>query len=578
LNKERGIVLPSVLLLSGTSPAVTSSVAILSAALFLLLGAFAWFFWGDLRQSLHMLQLHSYYPLRFLQWLKGRQRKMAIYLMAGTVITSLGLRYGSLTIYLLLHAVIFFVLALFRKKQPDKKPLVYTWRLKRLLFTAIVVCILFLLGLGVLFRSTFFWELPFLLAFMNLMVHTIVIIANVLNSPLEKHIARGFTADAKKILAGHPGLKVVGVTGSYGKTSTKHLLSQLLAADYQVLATPESYNTPMGVVRTIRERLAATHQILIVEMGAKKAGDIKEICDIVRPDMGIITSIGEMHLETFESLDNIIRTKFELAAAVAKDGLLFLNDGNEYIRKQRLSQPLVRYGLAKAGEDNQQLDVWSENISSGPEGSQFDLRFADGGCVACRTRLLGRLNVLNITAAAAVAARLGVTPAALSQAIGRLEAIPHRLQLLPPGPRYQIIDDAFNSNPEGAKQALETLGGFPGYRVVITPGMVELGEKEEELNRRLGRQAARHCDFIIIVGKNRAGAIEDGARLAGYNLSNLYVAADIQDALRQADRLAGDLEQEEGPMTVLLENDLPDNYLDNSKMKDSPNPEAARRK
>lgn len=540
-----------------------------SVVLFVLLGAFVYFFWGGFRQSVHMLQLNSYYPERFLQWLKGQQRKEAIYVMVAMVITSLSLRYGSMSLYLYLifHAVIFFVVALIRKKQPDKKPLVYTWRLKRLMVTAALICIAFILGLGVLFRATFWWELPFLLAFLNLMVHTIVIIANFFNGPIEKRIAKGFTDDAKRILSEHPGLKIIGVTGSYGKTSTKHLISQLLSLDYQVLATPESYNTPMGVVRTIREKLSATHQVFIVEMGAKKPGDIKEICDIVQPHMGVISSIGEMHLDTFHNLDNIIRTKFELAESVAKEGLVFLNYDNEYIRKQKLAQPVVRYGLGKAGEDNQQLDLWAENIESGPKGSQFDLCFSDGRTIACQTKLLGKLNVLNIVAAAAVATRLGVEPSRLAQAVSRLEPVPHRLQLLPAGSRYQIIDDAYNSNPEGSRQALETLASFPGYKVIITPGMVELGDQEEEMNRRLGRHAARYCDFIIIVGQNRSPAIMDGARRAGYNESNIYVADHIHDALEKADQLSRDLTEEEGPMTVLLENDLPDNFLDNGQGK-----------
>jgi UDP-N-acetylmuramoyl-tripeptide--D-alanyl-D-alanine ligase len=505
------------------------------------------------------------------------------------VVSSIGLRLLlPIEAFLSLHGLAFIGLALRRKKTAEKRPLVYTWRVKRLLISAAALFILAILGAAKLFALTFWWELPLLFAFINFLSPLLVVAANLVNRYIERYIAKGFVRDAKRILAGHPGLTVIGITGSYGKTSTKKLLYQLLSLDLNVLATPESYNTTMGVVRTVREKLSAAHQVFIVEMGAKKPGDIKEICDLVEPSIGILSSIGEMHLDTFHTIDNIIRTKFELAQAVSEKGVIFLNYDNQYISGHKLSQPIVRYGLkqdggaaglgqgggvagpmqddgaAGLGQDDSpsRLDVWADHIVSGPSGSQFDLCFGSDATVHCRTRLLGELNVLNITAAAAVAYKLGIKAERLGQLISRLEPVQHRLQLLPPGPRYQIIDDAFNANPEGAKQALETLAGFPGFRVLVTPGMVELGDHEEALNRQLGRQAATHCDFIIIVGENRSYAIRDGALSEGYSKGAIYIAGDIQDALRKADSLAADPRRKAGPMTVLLENDLPDNYLD----------------
>ncbi|MDR0469173.1 MAG: UDP-N-acetylmuramoyl-tripeptide--D-alanyl-D-alanine ligase [Peptococcaceae bacterium] len=530
------------------------AVAILSAG-------FAYYFWISLRYFTHMLQLNSYYNRRYLKWLRHRQRREARFLLAAMIVSSIVLRFFlARDIYLFLHGLVFLGLALRRKRIVEKKPLVYTWRVRRLLISeAAVFCLAFLIS-AKLFALTFWWELPFLLAFYNFLAPLLILAANLINRQIEKSIAKGFVRDAKKILAEHPGLTVIGVTGSYGKTSTKKLLYQLLNVDFQVLATPESYNTTMGVVRTIREKLTAAHQVFIVEMGAKKSGDIKEICNLVEPAIGILSSIGEMHLDTFHTIENIIQTKFELAEAVGEKGIMFLNYDNHYIREHDLSQPAIRYGLGRQG-DVSGLDVWADQIVSGPSGSQFDLCFVDGAVIHCKTRLLGELNVLNIAAAAAVTIRLGIAPERLGQLISQLEPIQHRLQLLPPGSRYQIIDDAFNANPEGANQALETLSGFPGFRVLITPGMVELGDHEEELNRQLGRQAAGHCDYIIIVGENRSFAIKGGALQEGYDEGAIYIAKDIQDALRKADALSIDPGRKAGPMTVLLENDLPDNFL-----------------
>ena len=123
-------------------------------------------------------------------------------------------------------------------------------------------------------------------------------------------------------------ITVIGITGSYGKTSVKFYLNKLLSAKYNVLMTPESFNTPLGVVKTIRTSLKATHEIFICEMGAKNINDIKEICDIVHPKHGVITSIGPQHLESFKTVENVVKTKFELADAIDKNGMVFLNYEN----------------------------------------------------------------------------------------------------------------------------------------------------------------------------------------------------------------------------------------------------------
>jgi len=531
----------------------------------LLIISFTFYIWTDLRRHIHMMQLNSYRNERFFDWMKDQKRTEASYVMFGLIIANLTFtKMLASNIYLLMHATLFLVLRVIRKKQQEKKPLVFTWRVRRLLVTFTVLCTVMLLALCYLFRATVTYDITFLLGIVNLFLPVLLLIANRINQPFEKKIALGFTRDAMERLASAPDLKIIGITGSYGKTSTKYILHQLLSVKYQVLMTPESFNTPMGVVRTIREKLNGTHQIFIVEMGAKNIGDIKEICDIVSPDMGIISSIGEQHLETFKTIENVIETKFELAEAVAaKKGTMFLNYNNEAIRRQKISAPMVRYGVANGKETPQKhYDVWAENLSSGPHGSTFDLCQPGGSRMAFETRLLGPHNVQNILAGAAVAMALGIRLEQLVPAVRRLEPVPHRLQLLKNKGRYQIIDDAFNANPEGAKAAVETLGTFQGFRVLITPGMVELGEKEESLNREFGFQAARHCDYIILVGYNRAKPIKEGALKAGFSEDNIYTAKDIYDALKMADTLADGLKPEEGPMVVLLENDLPDNYLE----------------
>jgi len=430
-------------------------------------GAFYFYLWRNLRRSLHMMQQNSYYNDRYTQWLKRNPSRLPGYLLLATIITSVLLRgFLSLNLYLFLHGALFLALSFVRSKTKEKTPLVFTWRVKRLLVTAGILCFLYIWGMSLLFPETFWWEIPFLQALLNWLLQVVIVAANLINKPLEKRIADGFIRDANRILEEHPGLTVIGITGSYGKTSTKHILHHLLGARYEVLMTPESYNTTMGVVRTIREQLKATHKIFVVEMGAKKPGDIREICQMVRPVAGIITSIGEMHLDTFETMENIVQTKFELAEAVGSEGLMVLNDDNFYIRHQKVAAPALRYRTKteNAGEDEWQgmhADVWAENIQSGPDGSQFDMCFEGGGRLSLHTKLLGRHNVLNILAAATTAIAFGIKPRDLPQHVGSLEPVPHRLQLLPQSGSYRIIDDAITPIRKAQGKPWRSWAAFP---------------------------------------------------------------------------------------------------------------------
>lgn len=313
--------------------------------------------------------------------------------------------------------------------------------------------------------------------------------------------------------------------------------------------TPESYNTTMGVVKVVRGQLNATHEIFLCEMGAKNVGEIKEICDIVKPKHGIITSIGPQHLETFKSIDNIIKTKFELADSLPdNDGIIFLNYDNEYIAKHECNKNKVTYSLGSG------TDYYADNIFVSENGTQFTVHNGNEE-KQFATKLIGSHNVQNIVGAIAVANTLGVPFADLVMPVKRLECVPHRLQIIK-GTNKTIIDDAFNSNPTGAKAALDTLAVFDGFKILVSPGMVELGEKEYELNKHFGEQAAEICDFVIAVGERQAVPIVDGLKAKGYPEEKTYVAKNLNEALAKVENIKTGGEKK----IVLLENDLPDNY------------------
>ena len=261
---------------------------------------------------------------------------------------------------------------------------------------------------------------------------------NWINRPLEQAIDRHYVADAARILREMPNLTVIGVTGSYGKTSVKYFLNTLLSSRFNVLQTPGNYNTTLGVVRTIREQMKPFHEIFICEMGAREVGDIKEICDLVHPDHGIITSIGPQHLQSFHTIENIIGTKFELADAVPAEGRVFLNYDNGYIRGHKIDKNVVSYGTT--GSD---IAYRAYDIAVSPNGSTFKMQDKQGGEYEFHTRLVGNHNVQNIAGAIAVAHTLGIPMEKLRYPVKQLESVPHRLQLSRQGGRI-LLDDSYN--------------------------------------------------------------------------------------------------------------------------------------
>ena len=289
-------------------------------------------FWLTMRYNMHMFQLNGYKNGEHVNWLKKNIRQQWL-LVVGLILGLIRIIVPNLVVDVIACLMLLLIILVYRamKRLNTKKKLVYTPRVKRmivtnLLLSAIIIVVAFLLG-GIKPLGGVFLILLSSQFFMN-------IVTNIVNHPIEAGVNQHFINDAKRKLKEVPGLKIIGVTGSYGKTSVKFYLQTLLQEKYSVLVTPESFNTPMGVVRTIRESLKPTHEIFICEMGARHVGDIKEICDIVHPHHGIITSIGPQHLETFFNMDNIKNTKFELADALPEGGMLFLNGDNDYIQEK----------------------------------------------------------------------------------------------------------------------------------------------------------------------------------------------------------------------------------------------------
>ena len=489
----------------------------------------------------HFFQLNSYRAKIHTKWIFNNFGKIWPNVITGVALVAISLA-GKNPGLKIAFSVIALLLAILSKPKKAKKPLVYTMRVKRLLVTT-AISYAFLCGIGIYlgFGLT-------VCAILCLVSPAWIMLTNLINRPLELTITNYYIRDAKKKLASS-NAKVIGITGSYGKTSVKYYLSTLLKAKYNVLMTPESYNTPMGVVITIRSSLSALNEIFICEMGAKRVGEIKEICDIVHPEIGIITSVGPQHLETFKSLDNVKKTKFELADSLPENGMLFLNGDDENINAFKGNRKNISYSVDGKGTYN------ASDIHLSDKGTHFTVTSPDGEKCEFVTKLIGMHNVLNITGAIAVSHSLGIELSRLKSQVSKLEAVPHRLELVKKG-KDIIIDDAYNSNPSGTKAALETLSYFDGMKILLTPGMVELGAKQAELNEEFGKNAAKVCDYVILVDKQQTEPIYKGLKSAGYPEDKIYVATDFNDAITHAYGLNSNDERK----IILLENDLPDNY------------------
>ena len=496
----------------------------------------------------HMFQQNSYKPREYREWMQvhsnvGRLLGKSLYAVISlplVLVGNLGCLIGAIVMNMMTILV--------NKPRQAKKPLVYTMRVRRMLVTTVV---LYMIGMLVSLTAGEYWvragECILLVLF--LLQPFLILLVNWINRPVEQAIDRHYVSDAARILREMPDLTVIGVTGSYGKTSVKYFLNTLLSSKFNVLQTPGNYNTTLGVVRTIREQMKPFHEIFICEMGAREVGDIKEICDLVHPDYGIITSIGPQHLQSFHTVENIIATKFELADAVPAEGKVFLNYDNSYIRGHKIDKNVVSYGTAGAA-----IDYRAYDITVSPNGSTFKMKDAQGEEFEFHTRLVGNHNVQNIAGAIAVAHTLGIPMEKLRYPVKQLESVPHRLQLSRQGGRI-LLDDSYNSNKNGLMAALDTLAMFKELRILMTPGMVELGEKQYSENKEVGVYAADKCDYAVLVGREQTKPIQDGLLEAGFARSRMIVVDTLQEAFQMVNAIP-----DEKQKVVLIENDLPDNY------------------
>jgi len=512
---------------------------------------------------LHMLQLSSYKMKGYFKWINdnkgaewGRLIILSFLSCAALLITNVLLEdffvYKIMTYLGLVFYLIFCIVYIVNQyTTPQKTPLKNTKRMARLI--AVYSVLVFILTM--LFLNLSFLYIPYFkygaIGLIPMFIPLLVCLAYYITYPFETLNNKRFIKRAKLKLASRQDLIKIGITGSYGKTSVKNILASMLSMKYNVLATPHSYNTPLGISKTTLEMLEPSHQIFVAEMGARFKGDIKELCEIVQPNIGIITGLGNQHLLTFGSEENLISTKGELADYITESGgKIFFNGDSE---KNRLlfnnckAEKVMTFGFEK------NENIYAENLEYNSRGVSFTLVVL-GKPYKTHTSLLGKHNVSNIVLAANICMSLGLSTEQIIRGIESLMPSPHRMAIIPSNNSLTVIDDAYNGSVEGSKAALEVLASYSATKVVITPGLVELGKEQYESNKQLGIEMAKAADYVIINGSTNYESILEGLKAGGMSEDKILRAASLQQATFQLSSITkpGDV--------VLFENDLPDNY------------------
>ncbi len=512
--------------------------------------AFLFFAYRRLLTYLHIYQQEEYDSRRFIRWLItsysfDMSASLIIFILGTLELANLYPAWlGNIAIAAML--LVFFWLERSRRVR-SKKPLVMTARAKRICLTAFAVLAAIALAFAAWFQHPIFWIIPIQAIPFALTVGTL------LTTPYEQKLQKRFWNEAHtKLLSLKP--TVIGITGSFGKTSTKHLLGHILELQAPTLITPGSVNTPMGIARVIREQLAPHQRFFICEMGAYGPGSIERLCRLAPPDFAVITAIGMAHYERFKTLDTVAKTKFELAEAVAKkngpvvlaEQVLEFTDARNF--RERYANTIV---VGRGADCALQI---LESVQK-PNGIEARVSWR-GTEHVLRAPIFGDHHIGNMCVVFATACTLGVAPEDAILALASVPQISHRLEVKQGPAGSVLIDDAYNSNPVGfaaALHLLDTLRRDGGRRVLVTPGMVELGAAHDSEHKKIGELAAATVDVLVPVLPDRVRALTEA--YVAHNPKGIVVPLPTFQAAQawmNANLTAQDV--------VLLENDLPDLY------------------
>lgn len=511
---------------------------------------YLFYLWVPIKKAMHMMQQNRYRKQRYCTWLyKEINIKYLTLIKQGSILCISYVLFfidskqqvSLLDVFVFIYAYLQYRI---EEKATYRKPLVWTARMKRLCICMIVLHVIvvycFLLNSVVIqiALTPILYGLPYI----------IILLAHTLVDPIEKMIQQMYQKEAKDKLKSMKELYKIGISGSYGKTSVKTILFYLLQDSWTTLMTPQSYNNPMGITITIRKYLNRLHEVFLCEMGADHVGDISELMEFVQPSISVVTAIGKQHLQTFHSIENIQHEKMQMVEKLPIDGIAFLNADDSLITSYPIKNTckIIWYGKSV------KADYRYGNIAYDRNGSHFTITHHDIS-YQFHTKLLGEHQIANITAAVAIAHTLDISWQQLLTQVALLPYIEHRLQKREYA-QYTILDDAYNANPKGVQYALEVLKQMRGQRIIVTPGMIDLGMLQDQENYEFGKSIKGCADIVILVGEIQTKAIYKGLSDSGFMMKHVHIAQSFSQAMQIVEQVA----QEHS--IVLLENDLPDAF------------------
>jgi len=539
--------------------------------------AAVWLLGAGLRivRQARFYQIEEYMSGRYLHWAASRRER---WLPARSISAwMLGIAVGALLAEApgsslpLIVALLAAIVAILPPRESEvKKSLAVTPRMKRLLLSACAICaIAFAAGWGAV-SAVLPLDISLIPIFavsalgcaLFLLAPLWLVAGNLLAQPLESALRRRYLKQAAEALA-KINPKIVGITGSYGKTTTKSFLRDILNARFRAYATPKSFNTLMGISLAINRDLAddLRAEYFICEMGAYVEGEIDRICQLTPPDIAIVTEVGPQHLERFGSLENVKRAKYELVKNLPADGVAVLNWDNPYIQEMAAAgypETVLTVSRDLTAEAARAHGVsWiASDVQETLDGLSFTVtRPASGEGAQIMTGILGQHNVTNLLLCIAAAHHEGVALRDIALRIRTLKPAESRLVQERTAAGIIIINDAYSANPAGVVSALKVLGMHEtGARLLITPGMIELGDRQDEENHKLGLLAAEYATDIILVGKAQTQPIAWAIQSTSFDLTRLRVVETLSESIDwyQENLKAGD--------AVLFLNDLPDTY------------------
>jgi UDP-N-acetylmuramoyl-tripeptide--D-alanyl-D-alanine ligase len=342
-------------------------------------------------------------------------------------------------------------------------------------------------------------------------------------------------------------LLVIGVTGSYGKSSTKEFLKEILSSEFKVAATERNENSEIGISEYILHHVNDEHEIFICEMGAYNRGGIKLLCKIAKPKIGVLTGINNQHLATFGSQENIVKGKFELIDSLPSEGLAVLNWDSDLIKDNFNST----INSVKCSISEKQ-DIWAEEIKEDKEGISFKAVLKTGESQFFQTNIHGVHNVSNLLSVIAVAKKLGM----------ELETIAERVKGIKGGidikrvDDFDVIDATYSSNFDGIISHLEYLKNWEGRKILVMPCLIELGKEGKETHRKIGRKIGEVCDLAIITSRDYFKELEKGAVESGMKAEDVLFIQNGDKILKKIFSVAS-----EGSV-VLLESRIPRLLID----------------